>query len=413
MRKFMFTFMAGLMALSLTACNITYKSEINEESKDDVVIDGEGVLRFCYTDEKYTDFFKFCENEYERLNPDVDIVIEYRGENSEYLNKIIEDSYNDRNVMDVYMLSDSNLSTAYLAGVAMKNPFDVFSENNYCKTALNACSYVDKLVAYPLSYDTTYMLYRSDILSKDDVVTFGSLILFSDTMETLGEEHPEVQAIFSSDLNDVFINYGYIGAGFNIGGATGTDAESLEIATPKAVNLADKYIALSKYFALDSNLRYQDVFKGFLDGKYVSVIASTTNLSELNDCELEYAVTEFPNFSNVNKTAPLALTRCVVVNPFADNTAMASDFARFVTYEAASFLYEYSGTLSARKGITYPNAELSNIYSSYEKASIKNKLTYGEQVYPLLEIALHNIVAGNSAEEELKNVEDYMKKQIN
>lgn len=412
MRKIAFTFVAGLMALSLTACNITYKSIEGENQPDESVVDGEGVLRFCYTDEKFKDFFKFCETEYERLNSDIDVVIEYRPENSEYLNTIIDDSYNDRNVADVYMLSDNNLATAYLAGVAMKNSFDVFTEDNYCKTALNACSYVDRLVAYPLSYDTTYMLYRSDILKTDDVTTFGNLILFSDTMETLGEEHPEIQAIFSSELNSIFVNYGYLGAGFNIGGAVGTESDKMEINTTKAVNLAEKYIAMVKYFALDSKVIYQDSFQGFLSGKYASVIASTTNLSELDGCEVEYSITQFPNFSNVNKTSPLALTKCVVVNSYADDTAVAADFARFVTYEAADYLYEYSGALSARRGITYPNSELSNIYASYEKATVKNKLAYGEQVYPLLEIAMHNIVAGNSAEEELKNVEDYMKNQI-
>lgn len=413
MRKIILTVVAGLTALSLTACNITYKSTEVGNVPGESVADGEGVLRFCYTDEKYKEYFEFCEQEYERLNSNVDVILEYRGESSEYLNKIIEDSFNDKNVADVYMLSDCNLATAYLAGVAMKNSFADFNEDNYCITALNACSYVDKLVAYPLSFDTTYMLYRSDIVSADDVSTFGNLILFSDTIETLGDDHPEIQAIFSSDLNDIFINYGYIGAGFNIGGATGSETEIFELASPKASNLSEKYIALIKYFAISNSLKNQDVLDGFLAGKYVSVIATTTDLSKIEETELEYAIAPFPNFSNVNKTAPLALTKCVVVNPYADDTGVASDFARFVTYEAASYLYEYSGSLSARRGIAYTNPQLANIYASYEKASIKNKLAYGEQVYPLLEIAIHNIVAGNVAMDELKGVEDYMKNQIN
>ena len=413
MRKIILTFMAGLTALSLTACNITYKSTEVVNQPDEIIVDGEGVIRFCYTDEKYKEFFEFCEKEYERLNSDVNVVLEYRGESSEYLNQIIEDSFANKNVVDVYMLSDNNLATAYLAGVAMKNSFADFNEENYCKTALNACSYIDKIVAYPLSYDTTFMLYRADILSAEDVSTFGNLIIVSDTMENLGEEHPEIQAIFSSDLNDIFINYGYIGAGFNIGGQTGSETGVLEIASPKASNLSEKYIALIKYFAINNSLKNQDVLNGFLTGKYASVIASTANLTDIVESELEYSIVEFPNFSNVNKTAPLALTKCVVVNPFADDTAVASDFARFVTYEAASFLYEYSGTLSTRRGIAYTNPQLANIYASYEKATIKNKLAYGEQVYPLLEIAMHNIVAGNDPAEELKSVEDYMIKQIN
>ena len=413
MRKISLCMMAGLMALSLTACNIAYVSTENQTTGDVPVADGEGVLRVCYTDERYKDFFEFCEKEYERLNSDIDVVIEYRSENTDYTNKIISDSYNNVQVADVYMLSDYNLANVYLAGVAMKNSFEDFNEDNYCKTALNACSYGGTLVAYPLSYDTTYMLYRSDILSKEDISTFGNLILFSDTMETLSEEHPEIQALFSTDLNDIFLNYGYIGAGINVGGETGIDTDKIEIATTKTLNLFEKYQAILKYYAVDDNTKYSDIFSGFTDGKYASIIATTTNLSDLKNCELEYSITEFPNLSNVNKTSPLSLTKCVVVNPYADDTATASDFARFVTFETANYLYEYSETLSARRGMTYENSDFSYIYNSYEKASIKNKLMYGEQLYPLLEIAMHNIIEGNAADEELKKLEEHMKTQIN
>ena len=65
------------------------------------------------------------------------------------------------------------------------------------------------------------------------------------------------------------------------------------------------------------------------------------------------------------------------------------------------------------KNIEYDEEYLSQIYDSYAKSAPKNKLVYGEQVYPLLEIALHNIVNGDDIKEQLTSVDDYMKKQLN
>ena len=67
--------------------------------------------------------------------------------------------------------------------------------------------------------------------------------------------------------------------------------------------------------------------------------------------------------------------------------------------------------MSARR-ISYSDDRLNNVYDSYEKASNKNKIQYGEQIYPLIEIALHNIVAGNDITEEFENVEEYMNSQL-
>ena len=57
------------------------------------------------------------------------------------------------------------------------------------------------------------------------------------------------------------------------------------------------------------------------------------------------------------------------------------------------------------------NKEYAGIYESYMKSDNKNKYQYGDQVYPLIEIALHNIIAGEDIEDELQSVDAYMKKQ--
>ena len=72
---------------------------------------------------------------------------------------------------------------------------------------------------------------------------------------------------------------------------------------------------------------------------------------------------------------------------------------------------ECTGYMSTNKNI-YKDGKYEGVYKSLLKSSSKNKLNYGEQVYPLIEIAMHNIAAGEDVEAELKYIDEYMKKQL-
>ena len=404
--------LATLMVGSLSGCNIAYESELESTGDSEIVSDAQVVIDFCYTNEAYKEYFEFCEKEFEKRNDKVDIILHCQTENLEYLDDIANTTYTEDSFMDVYMLSDSNIATAYLAGVAAKNTFDVFSEENYCKTALNACSYGDVLVGYPLSYDTTFFVYRSDLLSGDAVKTYYDLKLFSDEADYSAEEYMMIESIFKCDITDIYNVYGFIGDGINIGGDSGSDATEVDVYNEKTARLAEEYMALLEYFSINMNEEYDDILAKLLEGKYISTIASTSSLDKIYESELPFEIEEIPNYSAALETAPLSITQCVVVNLYSPHNAVASDFARFVTYEAASYMYDMSSKLSARR-IDYEDDNLEKIYISYEKASIKNKLQYGEQFYPLVEIAMHNIAAGNPVEDELTNVQEHMKNQLN
>lgn len=404
--------LATLMVATLSGCNIAYESELESTGENEIVSDADIIIDFCYTSEAYTEYFEFCEKEFEKQNENVDIILHCQTENMEYLDDIANTTYTEESFMDVYMLSDSNIGTAYLAGVAAKNTYDVFNKENYCETALNACSYGDFLVGYPLSYDTTFFLYRSDLLTGEDVKSFSDLKTFSEAADYSAEEYLMIESIFECDINDIFNIYGYIGDGIDVGGDTGIDATKVDVYNEKTERLAGEYMALLEYFSINTDEEYDEILTKFLEGKYISTIASTLSLDEIKKSELPYGIEQIPNYSAALETAPLSITQCVVVNLYSPNNAVASDFARFVTYEAASYLYDMSSKLSARRTIDYVDDNLEKIYSSYEKASIKNKLQYGEQFYPLVEIAMHNIAAGNLIEEELTNVQEHMQTQL-
>ena len=406
--------LTGVLLLGLTACKVEVKNEEEVTQEDSTVApeDIEKVIYVRYTDEKYKSYFEYCEKAFEKANKSVDIRLSCETENSKYLQNIIDGSYSASTTMDVYMLSDSSIGTAYLSGVAARNTYNDFSRDNYCDTALNACSYGDYLIGYPFSYDTAVLVYGKNFLNKGNINTFDNIKLFAENADYSSEEFSMIESIFRCDLNGLFINYGFVGKGLDVGGKTGIDNEVINLANDDTLKYAEDYLTIIEYFSINKEEQYNEILDKFITGKYLSTIISTKDLSALEKCEFEYELAEFPDYNNSDETSPLAITQCLVVNQNSENIDVASDFARFATYEAAGILYEYTGALSARR-INYSDDKMNNIYGSYEKASNKNKIQYGEQVYPLIEIALHNIIAGNDIIEEFENIEEYMESQLN
>ncbi len=429
MRKAGVLLLAGTLLLSLTACKVEVREEVTQEDSTVAPEDIEKIIYVRYTDEKYKQYFEYCEKAFEKANKSVDVRLSYEQENSKYLQNIIDGSYSASTTMDVYMLSDSNIGTAYLAGVAARNPYGDFSRDNYCDTALYACSYGDYLIGYPLSYDTTVLVYREDFLNKGNINTFDNIKAFAENADYSSEELSMIESIFRCDLNGLFVNYGFVGNGFDICGKIGTDNKVINLANDNTLRYVQDYLTIIEYFNISKEEKYNDILDKFISGKYLSTIISTKDINLLKECEYDYALAEFPDYNNSDETSPLAITQCLVVNQNSDNLDVASDFARFATYEAAGILYDQAGAFSARR-ISYSEDRINNIYDSYEKASNKNKLQYGEQIYPLIEIALHNIVAEDAVSDtsgtgeadeteftnfimnEFKKVEEYMNSQL-
>ena len=211
----------------------------------------------------------------------------------------------------------------------------------------------------------------------------------------------------------MFTNYAFVSPGLSIGGRNGDDASSFSIYNETTEAASKEYLSLIDYFSISARNTYNGCMKKFLAGKFLSVIATTDSLSTIADGKIACAAAAFPDYNSKLLTRPLSITTALVVNPYSKNVTDASKFAEFATSELAGELYSYTGMLSTHKNIEYDEEYLSQIYDSYAKSAPKNKLVYGEQVYPLLEIALHNIVNGDDIKEQLTSVDDYMKKQLN
>ena len=402
--------LALAVLLTSSGCQVKHVQDVTVPDETLVPEKTISTLRVRYCDETYTKYLEYCKENYEKEHDNVEVILELADSES-YINNINDDSQDTNRVPDVYITDNSNLGTLYLAGLAAKNKSDKFVTDNYCDTALNACSYNGSLIAYPLGYETCFMVYNADYLKEDDVKNFASLEAYADEADFTSESDASIETIFRGDLNEMFMNYGYIGNGIDVGGIYGEDTTKLSINNDTTVKCAREYVALIDYFSLSTDYSYYSIVKKFCSGNILSAIVRTSSIPSIAKSNINYKFAKFPDYSDDIKTTPLSITSAIVVNPYSVSSD-AQNFAEYASYGNADELYNYTGIPSAMKNASYDNEKISDVYDSYTKSMPKNKAQYGEQVYPLLEIAMHNIAAGEDSSSELQSVEDYMKKQF-
>lgn len=406
---------ATMVTVSLCGCKVKYKESPEEtsmtaENGETVLPPASHKIKLRYTDDSYTEFFKYCEEEFEKKNGDVDIVLELT-DYVDYVENIDSDSTNPDKVPDVCMIENGSLSEVYLAGLAGGIVTDKVDNKTFCQTALNACSAGGFVVAYPLSYSTTFLAYNKQFLNTDNVGDFESLKAYSENADFFStDEGKIVEKIFGSDMKSINVLYGYVGQGISYGGANGDDYDVVSINNDATRTQTLKLLALIDYFNLSADVTYSTSIAKFLKGKYLSFVATTDSCAKLLKGKIDFGTEEFPDYASQIKTSPLSITTGLFVNPFSGEGNLANELAEFITCECADKLYELSGKLSCKRDAAL-DSRLNGIYASYEKSTPKNKIFLGEQIYPMLEIALHNIIAGEDVEKELQSVEDFMKSQ--
>ena len=84
----------------------------------------------------------------------------------EYLEAVNSASLNEENAPDLYIISNDSLEKAYLTGLAVEieDERGVVTADNFPRTALDAVTYQEKLVAYPLYFETSALVYSSTYL---------------------------------------------------------------------------------------------------------------------------------------------------------------------------------------------------------------------------------------------------------
>ncbi len=403
---------AAVVVAVMTAglfCVGTLQAGNDEDSGEDIGMRLPGsadkeTIYFWYSDENMTNFLNsaavsFGEREDVRVIP----VLVSDGE---YLEAVNRASVSSGQVPDAYIISNDSLEKASLAGLAsrIEDVGGVCSAENFPASALSAVTYQDKLVGYPLFFETNALVYNDTYLQE-----WASQIAMKELLEA-GEldENPEetdgiavneeqlaalretyysqaipatvddilniaytfdvplgVDGVMKWDVSDIFYNYWMVGNYMIVGGDSGDDPGMININNPETIQCLEVYKALNQFFFIEPDtVDYASVIEDFCQGKLVFTIATTDVVKRLEDAKaegtlnFEYGIAPMPQVSAELQSRSMSVTNVVAVNSYSEHVELANRFAAWLVTEYADSMYDMTGKVPAYLGANADNGAL-------------------------------------------------------
>lgn len=345
-----------LGAILLIACLFTatfavaLKNTDFTPSKSDSVTEDSSVtnLHFWYTDEAMTDYLNSAALEYYEQTG-IKVSIEYKT-GLEYIEEINDATLHTTEGPDVFLVSNDSLEKAYLTGLAseISDPDNVVNNTTFPETSINAVSYQGKLVAYPMYFETSALIYnktylaqmaakiveaemdikegeaaqaqydetestiQTDVSENAEVVETGDVELSEEQLELNARiENKMAELIPNSmdeilemadeydleegmegyllwDVSDIFYNYFFLGDYIVVGGEAGDDISKVNIYNDQTIDCLNVYQRLNQFFSIDAqSSSYSRVVQDFIDGKYLFTIATTDIIETLETAKAE------------------------------------------------------------------------------------------------------------------------------
>ena len=337
-------------------------------------------------------------------------VIPVLTSDSEYLEVINQETLHSDQIPDIYLLSSDSLEKAYLAGLASKVPDTegICNTDHFSPAALAAVTYHDKIIGYPVYFDTSALVYNEDYLKtwatqqaekelagssdNDEPVGEGEEIIEEDSLpedQTTGQttadeaavnalaeqyfakalpatvddllniadtfDAPEgVEGVMKWDVNNIFYNYWIVGNYMIVGGDPGDDRNDININNPETIQCLEVYKALNQFFFIESDtVTYDSVIQDFIDGKTMFTIGTTDVVKRLEDAKTDgsltfnYGIARMPDVSAELQSRSLSVTGAAVINGYSEHKELADRFAAYLAEGYSDGLYERSGKMPA------------------------------------------------------------------
>ena len=337
-------------------------------------------------------------------------VIPVLTSDSEYLEVINQETLHSDQIPDIYLLSSDSLEKAYLAGLASKVPDteEICDTDHFSQAALAAVTYNDKIIGYPVYFDTSALVYNEDYLKtwatqqaekelsgssdNDEPVGEGEEIIEEDSLpedqtteqatvdeaavNALAEQYfakalpstvddllniadtfdaPEgVEGVMKWDVNNIFYNYWIVGNYMIVGGDPGDDRNDININNPETIQCLEVYKALNQFFFIESDtVTYDSVIQDFIDGKTMFTIGTTDVVKRLEDAKADgsltfnYGIARMPDVSAELQSRSLSVTGAAVINGYSEHKELADRFAAYLAEGYSDGLYERSGKMPA------------------------------------------------------------------
>lgn len=392
----------------------------------------------------------------------------------QYLEQIHDAQMSGEGAPDLYIISNDTLEKAYLSGLAAQitDPEGMVNASHYSDAALHAVTYENKLLGYPLYFETSIFLYNETYLtdmavktieaeqnaaegeaamemveaaesdaelealandngatSVSDIteeqikekkealvpVTMDGILTFADSYDA-----PEtVEAVFKWDVSDIFYNYFIVGDSISVGGINGDDAGTIDIYNQKSVECMTLYQQLNQFFSIDTKaVTYDSVLSEFMEGKIVFTVATTDAIGKLEKGKkdgtfaYEYGITAIPAVSDSLDSKSLSVTNAAVINGFSKNGALANDFASYLVRNQTEEFYTMTDKIPSRYDVTYEDPAISVALSEYRASVPIPKMMQTSNFWAQLEIAFTRIWTGSDVNEILSALDERIKKQV-
>lgn len=411
------------------------------ESEDTAQQTAEEVsLNVWYSDESLQAYVESAAESYEKKNH-VKVNTKQLAE-IDYIQMIHDSSIGEEfEGPDVYLITNDQLEMVEMAGLTsvVEKHREHYSSDYYADTALHAVRYNGNQIAYPISFETSFLLYNKDYVqvertmeqeSNDEEIPKQAetqmVSVIPETIEELKDFSEEfegaegVENIFRFDVSDIFYTYFFVGNYLKLGGLDGDNAGVVDVANENVVQCLTSFQELAQFFAIDiKTINYETVLSEFAAGKTVYIIGKTDavqRLSELqkeNGTEINYGIAQLPNISEELSTKVLSVTTAAVVNGYTRNKEEADKFADYLSYGYADSLYETTGKYAAKREVEIPdNVYRHEIYVQYENSVSLPKLLNASNFWVNLEIAFFNIWTGEDVQQQIQAVSDQVTKQL-
>lgn len=404
-------------------------------------------IYFWYNDESMSDYINGASVMFSQKNK-VNVLPQLVSD-SEYLEAINRETLYGEHMPDAYLISNDSLEKAYLAGLAIPVTDSAGKMNtvHFPQTALDAVTYKEKQVAYPLFFETGVLLYNKSYLqdwarqrAKAEMEEVGRAvteeeldirckeILRNGVPQTIDDilniadsyEPPEsVEGIFKWDVSDIFYNFYFVGKYMLLGSDTGDNEKLIDINNDKVSDCLEVYKALNQFFYIESDkVSYESVMQDFMSGKIMFTIATTDAVSIMEKAQREgasivdYGVAPLPGPGEELEGRSLSVTGTVAINGYSEKQALAEQFAVYLTTEYSAMLYEKSGRMAAYHD-EYQNNEVFRVYyEEYEKSVSLPKLMVTGNYWVQLEILFSKIWNGGDVNLLLQELEQHINTQL-
>ncbi len=432
-------------------------------------------INFWYADERLTDYVNNAAVVFGEQR-DVHVLPQLVSE-SEYVEAVNDATLHSDHVPDVYLISNDSLEKAYLAGLASeaKDQAGVLDDAHFPQAALSAVTYQGKLVAYPLYYDTTALVYNRTYLEEwlrqqaqageeeawDEDAADGEdadIPVGEDAdgepMEDVEEADPEAQAleeariakllesgipqtvddilyigdtfdlpegvdgIMKWDVSDIFYNYWIVGNYMVVGGDAGDDGSKMDLQNGQIEECLEVYKALNQFFSIESKtVTYESVIQDFMDGKIVFTIASADVAARLREAKadgslaFEYGITTMPDMGDRLGSRSVSVTGAVAVNGYSEHKELANAFAAFLTCGYSKDLYARTGRPAAYLG-SDEGEGLEAFREEYASSIPLPKMMATSNLWIQLEVLFSKVWNGGEVSELLAELDAQIQSQL-